>query len=221
MRDKYTKNVGYIGLGLGTVGLGLTELFGDVLHQTTPAVVSFIAALVGGNLAVRSLYMKHKIRKLMAGLLEKRTKTMDLNELERRVKEKDFRIPEPSEKEREEILTKGYTERIIYEVQKREHNVGKHAWTIGGICVIGAGVYSTLTYATFPFSGPLAVMGGGLMVFFSQRTKRKQLAELHKSIESFFDKNGIDEFQQYRRQQNLYDFYKRHILPELQTKQKD
>jgi GNAT superfamily N-acetyltransferase len=222
LRDGYNKKTAYIGFSLEAAGWGALVFFGDVLHQKTPTIISYIALLAGGSLVVMSSYRKRQIRKLMGSLLEKRTKNMDYNELERRVEEKDFRIPEPSEEERKKLLKKGYTERIFYEVQKKEHNIGKYAWSIGGICVIGAGIISTVAYATFPFSGPLAITGGGLMLYFSQRAKRKQTIELYNSIESFFDKHGFEEFQQYHRRQDPYDFYKRRIMPEIdKLKQKD
>ena len=196
------------------MGAGLTVL-GTGAAYLLDSPIAFLFAAAGVMNVGWAFLRKRKARKNLVHLLEKRTSDISYEELQKRVKDKDYEVPEPSEEENQEMVKSIYAGRIVSAVAQKEQGLVKHPWTIAGFCILGSGWYTSSTSS--PVGGGIAMTLGGLVILASQYNKIKKVQKLVIKVKDFLDKKGYDFFQNYALGKDPYDFYKRFIAPEAST----
>lgn len=202
----YAKGQAYVGSGLTVLGTGAAYLL--------DSPIPFLFAAAGAMNVGWAFLRKRKARKDLVRLLEKRTMDMSYEELQKRVKDKDYEVPEPSEEENQEMLKNIYAGLIVSAVAQKEQGLVKHPWTIAGFCILGSGWYTSSTSS--PVGGGMAMTLGGLVILSSQYNKIKKIKKLAIKVNDFLNKKGYDFFQNYALGKDPYDFYKRFIEPETE-----
>ena len=202
----YAKGQAYVGSGLTVLGTGAAYLL--------DSPVPFLFAAAGAINVGWAFLRKRKARKDLVRLLERRTQDMSYEELQERVKEGNYELPEPSEEERQETLKSIYAGLVVSAVAQKEQGLVKHPWTIAGFCILGSGWYTSS--AGSPLGGGIAMTIGGLVILASQYNKIKKVRKLATKVNDFLNEKGYEFFQDYALGKDPYDFYKRFIAPETE-----
>ncbi|MBW2999667.1 hypothetical protein KY339_03265 [Candidatus Woesearchaeota archaeon] len=203
--DPYLRGLAKVGMSLG---VGST-----VVAYATDVGWFFLPAFAGVLNMVHACYSKRKARKVLVKLLDKRTSDISYKELEKRVLDKDYEIPEPSDEERQEMLIKGYTLVVTNAVEKKEFTLGKYPWTGAGFGIFAYGVFDS--YNGNPIPGGFTSIFGAMIYFTAALIKRKKVLKIAKRVENFLKEIGYDYFDAYIKKKDPYDFYKIHVLKEV------
>ncbi len=206
----YAKLQACMGAGLGAAGTGGAFLLDYLEISPFASVVSLMFGAAGAVNVGWAFWRRRKARKLVMEALEYKSSGMDHDELERRIADRDYDLPEPTEEERQNSVMDAYTAMVVNAVAEKEHKMVKHPWTIAGFCIMGAGLYTM--QSSSQVGGGMAMTLGGMMTIASQYRRSRKLKKVAEDVRSFLHARGYGFFRDYANRKDPYGFYRRHIL---------
>lgn len=209
-----SRTLEYVGaamMGAGVYGSTRTEHWWLALIMGSPGLV-----MIG-----RSVLQRRRMRKDILALLEKETADMPYEELEKKLSVQDY---EPATRNEEQVKKNEmdlFAYNVTHQVMSKEHMLTNRFPTLAGIGAMLGGTYlannSAQDYALTVAGGLLAV-AGCVFAICSECKGFRKTSRLKKDIWRVIHDKGYEYFKLHANKARPYDFYKRHILPELEGK---
>lgn len=138
---------------------------------------------------VRSYTRRKGRKKKIMSKFEKRLQHLTQEDLEKRISEKDYSLPEPTEQEINAYLAKEYSKLIKKIVHKEKYSFFKYPTEIGGAAL---GVYGCLDAVNSPYRGAALGIGGTVLFLISGIWKNVQINRTGKRAEKYLREHPED-----------------------------
>ncbi len=201
-KEPYFKALAFTGMGIGIAGTALGSVFEHPL---------FLAPAGAGIINMIQAYVKNKTAtKAIVGTLEAKTEDMTYDELEKRLNDKNYELPEFTDEDLQQMEMEMYASNIVETVKEKELSIGKYPWTALGLGLMVYGGYKSCTES--PMAGGFTMMFGGIITLVADVFKRKKLKSLREKVMKTLEEKGYQHFDNYLRKKKPEDFYKYDVL---------
>jgi hypothetical protein len=167
-----------------------------------------------------SILDRRGMRKDIMSLLEKETADMGYEELEKRVRDKNYEPSTRDEEKTQKNEMDAYARNLIGYVITKENSLANSVLTMAGLTTIVGGLYIARTgdSSARQLLGLTMSSIGVVITAFSGFKYLRKMRRLKKNVKRVLHDKGYDFFKLYANKKDPYDFYKRHILPEITGK---
>ncbi|MBU2561511.1 MAG: hypothetical protein KKD17_04380 [Nanoarchaeota archaeon] len=201
-KDPYFRGLACVGAGLGA---GCTALS---YWLDTPWLM--IPALAGVVNMCQAYVQKREATGIMVEALDKRTSGMCYAELEKRVNNRDYSVPEPSEDDMRQMLMDRYALKVMMAVAEKDFRLTRYPWSVAGAGIAGYGIYQGMT--DNPVAGGFTVAMGSMVFLASNVIKKRRIAKVARKASAFLKEKGFEFFDSYVRRKDPYVFWQVNVL---------
>ncbi len=207
-----SKTLEYVGaafMAAGAYGATQTEHWWLALLMGSPGLI-----MIG-----RSVLNRRRMRKDIMSLLEKETAEMPYEELEQKLANQDY---EPTTRNEEQVQMDEmdvFAYDVTHRVLSREHMLTNRLPSMAGIGVLLGGFY--ISQNGSPYLGGVIAFAGAVMASAFEYRGFRKMRKLVKDVKRVIHEKGYEFFKLHANKARPYDFYTRHILPEIEGKPVD
>jgi len=199
-----TRNMALLGTGLGAAGA--------VAHYADqPEAAMFLGAVGAVNLLLAYRFNRFIVNNVV-GKLEKRIEGISQDDLEQRVDERNYTLPEPSDEEKRDASIELYVDKVVNAVARKEYGTIRYPFPVAGLALACFGTYDA-------FNGDamrgLIASAVGILGFVGANIYRQvKLSKLTKKVRKTMDDQPEHFFVNYIQKKDPYDFYKNYVVAE-------
>ncbi len=181
-----------------------------LVFLTSPGVV----------VVTRAFFRRRRLRKDILDSLEKEVMNISYEELEERMNNSNYELSRPDTEKIKQKEVEEYISYVVNYVMKEENRLLRRPYTLAGLGIMMGGIY--LSSQGSPYSGGLIAMLGTAIGITSESKNIIKQRKLKNGVKKIIYEKGYEYLKIHAFNKNPYAFYKKHILPEIESqKQKD
>jgi hypothetical protein len=199
--EQGNKHLAYIGAGFGIGGAALGHYFESVW---------FLVPMGAGVMnMLQAWWKKHCSARDSVKALDNTTKDLTKEQLEQRIKDKDYDLPPITPETAKDMEMGIYAIEVAGAVAEKDYNIKRYpANLLGGAMLVYAG-YQSLFQS--PYAGVGTATAAGIVMFGAHMIKKRRIIRAAEKTHEFLKQKGYDYFDMYIRKKPHYDFYQQFI----------